>query len=189
MNVVYTTKVTEIGKTAAGKVIIKTQDGDFFQSYAEKHKLRPSDQTKRLYESVCIGDEIEYSESGDSLMILRNKTQDERDVKSFVEDSKQHVIVTNFWYSQDNCRTFIECFGACGKLEFDVVGHVALRLLDEIIITRAQGQLQNMYKYNFVCNVTLEQDAQRAFQEKVLRDWSKEKRALLSNLLNGSKPR
>lgn len=190
MDKVYTTEVIRIGRSADGKVIIETQDGNFFQSHAEKHNLRPSDQTKRLYESVCVGDIIEYLYFGDSVMILRNKTQDERDdVKSFDEAPEQHMIVTNFWYSKDGLVTNIECLGARGSFAFRVERHVPLRLLDEIIVTRNPGPEEGTYNYQFVRNVTLEQDAQRAFQEKVLRGWSKEKQALLSNLLNGSKPR
>lgn len=190
---VYTTKITRIYNDQNGKIIIETADGGcFYQSFAEAANLRPIEQTDVLYRSFQVGDEIEYKKLGRSTwIILRNKTQDKRDVKSFVEDTTQYAIVNNFWYSPDNKFTHIECVSLVWEdvVKFDTPGHVPLRLLDKVIVTRNPGQEEGTYNYQFVRNVTLEQDAQRAFQEKVLRGWSKEKQALLSNLLNGSKPR
>lgn len=188
---VYTTKITRIYNDQNGKIIIETADsGCFYQSFAETANLRPIEQTDALYRSFQVGDEIEYKKSGRSTwIILRNKTQDKRDVKSFVEAPEQHMIVTNFWYSKDGLVTNIECLGARGSFTFRVERHVALRLLDEIIVKEEQGMFTKTNYYQVESNVTLEQDAQRAFQEKVLCDWSKEKRALLSDLSTDSNHR
>ncbi len=172
-------------------IAIEMQDRVFFQSCAEEHKLRPPEQTKRLYESVCVGDEIEYSEFDGSFIILRNITQDERSVKSFVEESTQYAIVSDFWHSPDNKSTHIECVSPAwnGVNKFDVPGHVALRLLDEIVVTKTPGQEKGTHNYLFGGNVTLEQDIQREIQEKVLPGWSKEQLALLSKFSTDSNHR
>lgn len=183
----YKTRITGIKTDKDGKIVIETGAGCFYQSFAEKNNLRPIEQTKALYRSFQVGDEIEYTRSGNTIwIILRNKTQDEREVKSFIEDSTQYAIVSNFWYSPDNKSTHIECVSPVWEdvNKFDVRGHVALRLLDEIIVTRNPGQEKGTYDYRFGSNVTLEQDIQNAIQNKVLQGWSAEKRQTLLNMLS-----
>ena len=184
----YTAKVTKVYNDVNGKIIIETVNaGCFYQSFAERNQLRPIEQTDALYRSFQVGDEIEYAKSGRSTwIILRNKTQDERDVKSFVESPTQYAIVSNFWYSPDNKSTHIECVSPVWEEvnKFDVRGHVALRLLDEIIVTRNPGQEKGTYDYRFGSNVTFEQDIQNAIQNKVLQGWSAEKRQILLDKLS-----
>lgn len=184
---VYTTKITRIYKDGNGKIIIETADGGcFYQSFAETNHLRPIEQTDALYRSFQVGDEIEYKKSGRSTwIILRNKTQDERDVKSFIENPTQYAIVSNFWYSPDNKFTHIECVSPVWKeFAFDVRCHIPLRLLDEITVTRTPGQEKGTYKYQFGRNVTLWQDIQNDLQNKVLKGWSAEKRQILLDKLS-----